>query len=259
MWRVLGFFLSCRFLPLPFCSPLCSKVRPGRRFVPGPEATLIPGAAAALPTPVKPRQTHTNLNLSFLPPKTPTPGVQPGRRRGEAPPDPTGEQTHPAAPAARGPTGRPLPKINLKKKKRKSDLCGSEPVEISRAEPPPSRTALGQGEGRSNSARNYPPETPRRASGAGFIPPCKDLSVTPTGWGNSTPGRGKPPPSKSISSPLKMRGGVEPKGAAGGGEGERAGLCPGEGPGASLRNKSEGMWSSAVTLSDPPAKITAEL
>lgn len=118
-----GFFLSCRFLPLPFCSPLCSKVRPGRRLVPGPEATLIPGAAAALPpppppTPVKPRQTHTNPNLSFLPPKTPTPGVQPGRRRGEAPPDPTGEQTHPAAPAARGPTGsgRPLPKMNLKKK-----------------------------------------------------------------------------------------------------------------------------------------------
>lgn len=49
-----GFFLSCRFLPLPFCSPLCSKVRPGRRLVPGPEATLIPGAAAALPPPPPP-------------------------------------------------------------------------------------------------------------------------------------------------------------------------------------------------------------
>lgn len=32
----LGFFTSCRFLPLSFCSPLCAKMRPGRRPVPRP-------------------------------------------------------------------------------------------------------------------------------------------------------------------------------------------------------------------------------
>lgn len=58
---------------------------------------------------------------------------------------------------------------------------------------------------------------------------CKDPSVTGTGWGNSTPCRGKPRPRASLPPFLagkKCVAGYSQNGAAGGGEGERAGLCP---------------------------------
>lgn len=116
---VLPVFASSLLLPTLLKGAPGKTPRPRAGGDPHPGGSRCPSPPPP-PTPVKPRQTHTNPNLSFLPPKTPTPGVQPGRRRGEAPPDPTGEQTHPAAPAARGPTGsgRPLPKMNLKKKNK---------------------------------------------------------------------------------------------------------------------------------------------
>lgn len=138
--------MSCWvFFPFSFCSLLCAKVRPGRRLVPEAEATLIPGATPApLPhVPIKSRHTHTNLNLSFLPPKTPTPGVQPGQgtgepssRRGTNPPHLQPQHSRSSRPArarscasacpgavwvASGPTvtGQPVPKNELKKRKEK--------------------------------------------------------------------------------------------------------------------------------------------
>lgn len=139
------------FFPFSFCSLLCAKVRPGRRLVPRAEATLTPGATPApLPhVPIKSRHTHTNLNLSFLPPKTPTPGVQPGQgtgepfsRRGTSPPHLQPQHSRSSRPArarscasagpgavwvASGPTvtGQPVPKNELKKKKRKKKVAAS--------------------------------------------------------------------------------------------------------------------------------------
>lgn len=126
-----------------------------------------------------------------------------------------------------------------------------------RASPQPDGTGVGRRE--KQQCVELPTRNSPQSIGSRVYPTVQGPVGNSDRLGKLDAGQGKAPPSKSISSPLKMRGGVEPKGAAGGGEGERAGLCPGEGPGASLRNKSEGMWSSAVTLSDPPAKITAEL
>lgn len=83
----LGFLCPAGFCPFPSApasAPGCSREdasSPGQRR-PSSRRQPLPRFP---PTPVKPRQTHTNLNLSFLPPKTRTPGVQPGQRTGEAP------------------------------------------------------------------------------------------------------------------------------------------------------------------------------